>query len=316
MKNLPVLTCNVFPITHEVLFLCSVSLRTSGHVLCLANFLVTAVRRCRCSSNLFANYITVAPARYVEALTTVHNMNTSQHGLGGREFIIAILAALVLGACTTRKNKARSRALKLLHRRNSCNNMRGERSLKPAAAHSSSRHLTTSHRMRSSDNGNAASHNENAAEGNTAAVLSQIHQANMTEIAVGKLAEDKASTPEVRAYADQLIHDHTMVDRMIAAMAQKMGTHLRDQIVSLREGRRDVPSAAHSEQKLSSASGFNFDELFLEQAGSDHQRLIQKLQRDREDTNDDELEALIDKIVPISEQHRELATILIKKERA
>jgi molecular chaperone GrpE (heat shock protein) len=55
--------------------------------------------------------------------------------------------------------------------------------------------------------------------------------------------------------------------------------------------------------------------LFLKQAGADHQRLIQKLQQDREDANDDDLEALIDKIVPILEQHRQLAQILMKKER-
>jgi hypothetical protein len=38
-------------------------------------------------------------------------------------------------------------------------------------------------------------------EGNTRRVLSQIHQANLMEIALGKMAEEKASMSEIRAYA-------------------------------------------------------------------------------------------------------------------
>jgi len=144
--------------------------------------------------------------------------------------------------------------------------------------------------------------------------LFRIHQANLTEIALGKIAEDKASAPEVRAYADQLVQDHGNVDGTVVAMAQKKGTRLRGQTASPRQGRKSVQSTGQFEQ-LTSASGSKFDRLFLEQAGSDHQKLIQRLQQDREDANDDDIEALIDKIVPIFEQHRQLAQILIEKER-
>jgi hypothetical protein len=50
-------------------------------------------------------------------------------------------------------------------------------------------------------------------KGNTRTVLSQIHQANLMEIALGKMAEENASTREVRAYADQLVQDQTNVDQ-------------------------------------------------------------------------------------------------------
>jgi predicted outer membrane protein len=49
---------------------------------------------------------------------------------------------------------------------------------------------------------------------------------------------------------------------------------------------------------------------------ADHARLINMLQQAREDASDDQLEALIDKIVPILQQHKELAQILMKKEQA
>jgi Domain of unknown function (DUF4142) len=59
-----------------------------------------------------------------------------------------------------------------------------------------------------------------------------------------------------------------------------------------------------------------FDRLFLQQTGSDQEGLLRSLQQEREDANDDDIEALIDKIVPILEQHRDLAQILMKKEQA
>jgi len=54
----------------------------------------------------------------------------------------------------------------------------------------------------------------------------------------------------------------------------------------------------------------------LQQTSSDHERLIRKLQQDREDASNDDLEALIDKMIPILEQHKELAEILMNKEQA
>ena len=70
------------------------------------------------------------------------------------------------------------------------------------------------------------------------------------------------------------------------------------------------------ERKLKSANGARFDKLFLQQTSSDHERLIRKLQQDREDASNDDLEALIDKMIPILEQHKELAEILMNKEQA
>ena len=243
-------------------------------------------------------------------------MNTLQHGLGARELIVATLAAFVLAACGTGKNQGSISSAQTPSATQSLQQSAKESSLKPAPPHSRPRHVASSHQVPSSIKENAASQNENAPTGNTTAVLSQIHQADMAEIALGKLAKDKASAPEVRAYADQLIQDHTSVDGIVMAMVQKKGTHLRDKTASSRQRRRGVQNAGQFEQKLTSASGSTFDQLFLEQAGIDHQRLIQKLQQDREDANDDDIEALIDKIVPILEQHRQLAQILMKKEGA
>jgi predicted outer membrane protein len=93
---------------------------------------------------------------------------------------------------------------------------------------------------------------------------------------------------------------------MVLAVAQKTNTHLRGA----------ATARSKTDQKLSSASGVQFDRMFLEQTSADHKKLMSELQQEREDASDDDIEALIDKIMPILQQHHDLAQILLKKEQA
>ncbi len=145
-----------------------------------------------------------------------------------------------------------------------------------------------------------------------AAILERIHLANLKEIEAGKIAEAKASSPEVREYADQLIKDHTSADQMVTGTAQKMGAHLSGTATN----RSKSGNGKREEQKLSAANGAQFDRLFLEQTSDDHKKLITELKQARDDASDDDIEALIDKIMPILQQHQDLAQILMKKEQA
>jgi predicted outer membrane protein len=145
---------------------------------------------------------------------------------------------------------------------------------------------------------------------NTTMILSQIHQTNLMEIELAKMAQEKGSINGVRAYANQLVQDHTSIDQMVISMAQKSDR------AAVRRSVHETAQERTLEEKLKSANGAEFDKLFLQQASSDHEVMIRKLQQDREDASDDELEALIDKSIPILEQDKELAQILMNKEQA
>ena len=147
----------------------------------------------------------------------------------------------------------------------------------------------------------------------SAAILAQIHQADLKEITIGKIADEKASGSEVRQYADRLVKDHTTIDQTIVETAQRMSVGLHDISPLPRHERAHTTMA---EERLESANGATFDRLFLQQTSSDHNKLIGALKQEREDASDDDIEALIDKILPILEQHEQLAQILLKKEGA
>ena len=165
-----------------------------------------------------------------------------------------------------------------------------------------------------------ASHVHSSPEGsampNTGLILSQMHQTNLMEIELGKIAAQKASSGEVRAYADQLVQDHTNVDRMVVDMAQESGTNLKNGAEAHQTIRHESAREKELERKLKAAQGADFDRLFLRETSADHEKLISKLQQDKQNTSDEELETLIEKVIPVLEQHRELAQILMKKEQA
>jgi len=205
-----------------------------------------------------------------------------------RKFLIATVVAATLGACSTSRQQPPPANA-------NTNVAAAPEAAQPRAQEAKARPRVT----------RAAPSAEATSKKTSATILAQIHQANLKEIAIGKLAQEKASTSAVRAYADQLVQDHTNADQMLVAMVQKTGAHLH-------EG----ADAKLADKKLSSAGGAAFDRLFLQQTGADQERLIRSLQQEREDASDDDIEAFIDKIMPILEQHRDLAQILMKKEQA
>jgi putative membrane protein len=222
-------------------------------------------------------------------------MNTLRNRLGTKELLLVMVVS-GLAACGTAQNQAPTAAASVA-------------SAPEAAPSGTQKVVSAPPTMRPRTSPVAST------QANSAVVLRQIHQTNLTEIALAKLAQEKASTDEVRAYAEQLLQDHTNVDQTVVAMAQKGGAHLKSG-----EEQRDVrPRTGREKQlerKLKAARGLDFDRLFLQETSSDHERLIRQLELDREDASDDEVETLIDKTIPILEQHRELAQILIKKEKA
>lgn len=156
---------------------------------------------------------------------------------------------------------------------------------------------------------------ETSIKSSSAAILAQIHEADLKEIAMGKIAGEKASTSEVRDYADQLVKDHTTVDQMVVATARTTNVRLHD-ATAPGETRHQRAHTSMAEGTLQAASAAKFDRLFLQQTSADHEKLIRALKQEREDASEDATETLIDKVLPILEQHKELAQMLLKKEQA
>jgi putative membrane protein len=214
-------------------------------------------------------------------------MKTLQIQRCARPFVITMLAAAVLIGCSISRKQPASE------------NTNVAASATPAAQPTqAAKAKPTKHRLASE---------ESSAKSGSKAILSQIYQANLREIALAKLANDKASTDEVRQYAAQLIADDTSANKSVVEVAQKINVQLPDTVATRHQ-------SAYS--KLSSAAGAEFDKQFLQQVSAEHDRLIATLKQEQQNTSNDDVEALIEKILPIFQQQQQLAQMLMKKEQA
>ena len=214
-------------------------------------------------------------------------MSTQQTQKGAGYVLFATLIALALSSCSTSRQQPEAAS--------SVTNTAppsAAPAITEAAKTKRARHATRPAEPSSKSTGNA--------------VLTEIHRADLKEITIGQVAQSKASTDDVREFANQLVKDCTSADQQVIAIAQKKNVHLRDK--ASRQGSENA--------KLNALSGTSFDRYFLQQTATDHDKLIRNLRKEREDASDDDIEGLIDTILPILEQDRELTQVLMKKEQA
>ena len=93
-----------------------------------------------------------------------------------------------------------------------------------------------------------------APSGQDAAYLRAAHQSNLAEIAGGRLAEQKASSQQVKDLGKRFVADHTKLDQSLTQTASALGVSL--------------PSTPNSQQqalaaRYRAAAGSQFDALFV-----------------------------------------------------
>lgn len=129
--------------------------------------------------------------------------------------------------------------------------------------------------------------------------LKDMAQADINEVAAGKLALSKAESSEVKAFAQQMVDDHGGALSKVQAVAQQKGVALPTE-----------PDAKHKAMadKLEKQSGGAFDKMYMENAGTmDHKMVLSKLQSDAMKIKDPDVKALADAHTPVVEQHLKTA---------
>ncbi|MFL6565881.1 MAG: DUF4142 domain-containing protein [Burkholderiales bacterium] len=132
----------------------------------------------------------------------------------------------------------------------------------------------------------------------------QIAQANMAEVQAGKLAQTKASSDEVKKFAQHMVDDHSKMLNEQQSMAQAKGVSLP------KEPAKADKSAL---KKLQSASGDQFDRSYMQQMVKDHEKALKIVQDTAKGAKDPELKQAAQKAAPEIEKHLEMAKQIASK---
>ena len=128
--------------------------------------------------------------------------------------------------------------------------------------------------------------------------------ANQIDVDAGKLAESRSQNKEVKAFAKQMVTDHTAVNQQAAALAKKLGVTPQDNDTSrsLKQG------AADTAKKLKGLKGAEFDRAYVDNEVAFHQAVLDAIDKVLiPGAQNAELKDLIGKVRPAIQAHLEHA---------
>jgi putative membrane protein len=134
--------------------------------------------------------------------------------------------------------------------------------------------------------------------------------ANQVDVDAGKLAKSKSKNKEVQKFAQQMITDHTAVNKQAAALAKKLGVKPEDSDTSksLKEGGKENVA------KLKKLKGSAFDKAYVDHEVAYHEQVLGAIDKVLiPSAQNAELKGLIEKVRPAFVAHLEHAKMLQSK---
>lgn len=134
--------------------------------------------------------------------------------------------------------------------------------------------------------------------------LATAAQSDMNEIKLSKLAETKASNPQVKAFAHKMVADHTALESKMKPFAMKWGL--------------TPPSGMDSEHqaiydKLNGLSGAEFDHEYMQAMDQDHHKALDLFTQEASSTKDAKFKAAVMNGKSVVSSHMHMADSLSAK---
>lgn len=103
--------------------------------------------------------------------------------------------------------------------------------------------------------------------------LQELHAANQAEVQLGTLAQQSASSAQVKAFGRQMVTDHGQNDRQLTTLAKSLGANLQGD--AFREKQKE---AQDTMKELHGKTGREFDRAYTELMVKDHEEDVEEVQ--------------------------------------
>lgn len=121
---------------------------------------------------------------------------------------------------------------------------------------------------------------------------------NMAEVELGKLAQEKGTSDQVKSFAQRMVTDHTKANDELKTIAQNKNITLPSDLDSHDKALR---------VRLSKLSGPQFDHAYIQAMVTDHRKVVNEFRHESQMGKDPEVKAFASKTLPTIEEHLKLA---------
>jgi putative membrane protein len=123
-------------------------------------------------------------------------------------------------------------------------------------------------------------------------------QANLAEVKLGELAEQKGGTQQVRNFGQRMVTDHTKAGNQLKNVAQKESIKLPDRLDAKDQATYD---------RLSKLSGKKFDEAYARDMLKNHRQDVKAFKQEANTGVNSAIRSYASETVPTLEEHLRLA---------
>ncbi|WKN23012.1 DUF4142 domain-containing protein [Azotobacter vinelandii] len=120
----------------------------------------------------------------------------------------------------------------------------------------------------------------------------------IAEIESGKLALEKSTSSDIKAFAQQMVDEHTATNERLAQIARSKNLEVADEAELMSKAKKWI---------LQLREGESFDEAYAKNQVASHENTVQLYRRAAQDLKDPELKAFAGKTLPVLEHHWEEA---------
>jgi len=122
-------------------------------------------------------------------------------------------------------------------------------------------------------------------------------QGGLSEVQLGKLAAEKAASPDVKAFGQHMVDDHTRANEQLKSVAQEEAMTLPADVNYKQQAMYD---------QLSKLSGAEFDKAYVKGMVSDHRDDVTDFKKESKDGQDERLKSFASQTLPVLQQHLEM----------
>jgi len=128
-------------------------------------------------------------------------------------------------------------------------------------------------------------------------VLGKLHRSNVKEMQMGKMAQERGQSKDVKTFGKTLVKDHDAADTKVSKLAKTEGVDLA----------ANTPALAHDDMPM----GAGFDAAFAKGMLEDHKKDVADVKAARAATTDKKLKSLLGDLLPVLEKHEATAQKLV-----
>ena len=139
-----------------------------------------------------------------------------------------------------------------------------------------------------------ANHGEAIMDDNSKDFANKAATGGMEEVELGKLAEQKANSPQVKDFGKMMIEDHTLLNNNFKTIASKKSMELPTSVTD--DQRKDIDN-------LSKKAGKDFDKAYVDMMVEDHKKDISEFKDAQAKVADNDIKDFITNTLPTLQKH-------------